>query len=1217
MNINEIVKSLSNEEATRGKNVLAGTSSFVNEDMIKYSVENGFYRVKSQKFIPSLFTVINEALVNCSDHAISCINRKTIQHKMNPYVESRYVDNILVQLDSSSGKILVKNDGYGIPIIMKDGVYLPIELFVKYNTGTNTEQDPYRITGGTNGCGAKIITTFSTLTTIRCQDDKNNFYVQITSDSKGNKKVGTPIINPKTDDTQYTSVTFTIDWADSLYKKYSKETHKLFYEWLTTRCASLSLFLNQYRTCTVKLNNREFRLTYADIPKDAIHTMIIPMKIKDKTKLGYNDQSFGSCNIYLSVLNSGVALQLSFINGIQVTSNPILDRILALLFKSIKSEVASVTKFELTRAIFNKYTLAMFVGTIMNPQWVGQTKHSITISNDIFDMYQIDYQGVTKELAAVFIEHLIGKQSDKIVKNPRKKINNDKYTEALNISDRKRKAINYLWLAEGDSALEFIKNGLGTCSKMVNPEFDYNNSGRLSLGGVIINTFHRIQLHDMTKFKYVKNRNKSVLIMDEKCTNNKFIETFINACNIRMDCSYSTEEELNTLSYKYIIIATDQDKDGWNINGLLLVFLMKWPSLVASGRVLRLQTPVARIKPQKIKGNNYKDSVEFFSETEVEEYLKIHNIPKGSEVKYYKGLASHEPEFRDDIFRNIRKYLYTFQVTPKSVELLEIYYNKLNPDMRKTELRTPLRSMYAIEKKYYREHKIYISTFLQIYVKDYQLDNLNRKLLKVFDGQNNVCGKLLHVAPAIYRKFNETRVSYLGSEVAKRTNYHHGENSMYETIFKSSQTFSGKKMYPIYCILGEFGSRTDGGKKHGAPRYTYITINQRFHSAMFRAEDNILLEHCKSEAEIIEPKYYFPIMPLAIMENYKTTAHGWKIEIWGRDLSSIIKAMNELLNGRTPVGELPISLRTTKAEFVHATDGEKDYLYSKGKYTIQECKFEDRLIVSELPLGVWNTTYLKELYENKDFVEKLALPDGTPKDNTTNDTLSIIIPLRKGWRENIKKREDPLFSDIELAFNLRVRICDELNFIAPDGSVISFDRYIDFLIYWFNLRKEFYLLRIKRQVQILKNKIEFYQSKYRYLKNFHAWGLGNRVTTRTAHEIISQNGLIPLNASLVEPDIFVPTDKITKFVRITQAGQDEDFDELFRQKLITKYASFDYLDCIVNSKVRDDHMTPLEKKINEFEEKLELLSRPNAWKKIWAEEIKNLVSILREDGLHK
>jgi DNA gyrase/topoisomerase IV subunit B len=219
--------------------------------------------------------------------------------------------------------------------------------------GGATDADEYRITGGTNGCGAKILTTFSTVTIVECQDNTNYFQVKITTDANGNKIISTPIIKPKANDEQFTCVTFSINWADSLYKKYTPEVNKLFCEWLMTRCASLSLFLNQYRKCNVKFNKKEFSLTYNDIPKSAIHSMVVDMKIKDKNKLGYNKHIFGDCKIYISVLESGTPLQLSFINGIEITTNPILNRILTRLFKSIKGEVASTTKFELTKNVFN------------------------------------------------------------------------------------------------------------------------------------------------------------------------------------------------------------------------------------------------------------------------------------------------------------------------------------------------------------------------------------------------------------------------------------------------------------------------------------------------------------------------------------------------------------------------------------------------------------------------------------------------------------------------------------------------------------------------------------------------------------------------------------------------------------------------------------------------------------------------------------------------
>ena len=93
MEIDQIVKSLTPEEATRTKNVIAGTSEFVEAPMILYD-EDGLRKIPEQKHIPSLFTVVNEALMNCCDHAVSCINKRTMQHKQNPNVTQRYVDNI-------------------------------------------------------------------------------------------------------------------------------------------------------------------------------------------------------------------------------------------------------------------------------------------------------------------------------------------------------------------------------------------------------------------------------------------------------------------------------------------------------------------------------------------------------------------------------------------------------------------------------------------------------------------------------------------------------------------------------------------------------------------------------------------------------------------------------------------------------------------------------------------------------------------------------------------------------------------------------------------------------------------------------------------------------------------------------------------------------------------------------------------------------------------
>lgn len=139
MKVSQILKTLTPEEATLSKNVIAGSSNFVEDNMTLYNPDVGFYTEKNVKYVPSLFKVIDEALVNCSDHFVSCINRTTMQHKMNLCVSQRFVENINVMIDHH-GTICIKNDGYGIPIIKDDAdMYVPIKCFVVQNTGTNTD----------------------------------------------------------------------------------------------------------------------------------------------------------------------------------------------------------------------------------------------------------------------------------------------------------------------------------------------------------------------------------------------------------------------------------------------------------------------------------------------------------------------------------------------------------------------------------------------------------------------------------------------------------------------------------------------------------------------------------------------------------------------------------------------------------------------------------------------------------------------------------------------------------------------------------------------------------------------------------------------------------------------------------------------------------------------------------------------------------------------
>ena len=59
----------------------------------------------------------------------------------------------------------------------------------------------------------------------------------------------------------------------------------------------------------------------------------------------------------------------------------------------------------------------------------------------------------------------------------------------------------------------------------------------------------------------------------------------------------------------------------------------------------------------------------------------------------------------------------------------------------------------------------------------------------------------------------------------------------------------------IILILGQFGTRLEGGKDSASPRYisTFLSPMTRL---LFHKDDDYLLEYLEEEGQSIEPKWY-------------------------------------------------------------------------------------------------------------------------------------------------------------------------------------------------------------------------------------------------------------------------------------------------------------------------------------------------------------------------
>ncbi len=107
------------------------------------------------------------------------------------------------------------------------------------------------------------------------------------------------------------------------------------------------------------------------------------------------------------------------------------------------------------------------------------------------------------------------------------------------------------------------------------------------------------------------------------------------------------EEEMDSLRYNRIVIATDADVDGMHIRMLLLTFFLRFfPDLVKRNHVYVLQTPLFRVR-------NKKKTIYCYS---IEERNKaMDELGKNPEITRFKGLGEISPdEFKHFIGEDIR-----------------------------------------------------------------------------------------------------------------------------------------------------------------------------------------------------------------------------------------------------------------------------------------------------------------------------------------------------------------------------------------------------------------------------------------------------------------------------------------------------------------------------------------------------------------------------------
>ena len=136
-----------------------------------------------------------------------------------------------------------------------------------------------------------------------------------------------------------------------------------------------------------------------------------------------------------------------------------------------------------------------------------------------------------------------------------------------------------------------------------------------------------------------------------------------------LQAALNIEEDMESLRYNKVIIATDADVDGMHIRLLLTSFFLQFfPDVIRTGHLYILQTPLFRVRNKKVTYYCYSDE---------ERVRAIEKCGAGVEITRFKGLGEiSSTEFKEFIGENMRLDRVRLTKDDPIHDLLEFYMGK-------------------------------------------------------------------------------------------------------------------------------------------------------------------------------------------------------------------------------------------------------------------------------------------------------------------------------------------------------------------------------------------------------------------------------------------------------------------------------------------------------------------------------------------------------------
>jgi len=965
-----------------------GSTSKVTEEAWVVGAEGTSLDRQVLTYSPALLKIFDELLVNA-------IDRNALYPKD--------VNTIAVSVDDSTGAITVENNGplggLAAEIHETHGVYNPELIFGHLMTSTNYDDSVKRIVGGRNGYGAKLCNVYSKQFSIKIKDhvNKKTYNQHWTENMRSCMK---PSIRSFSGATSSVSVTFIPDWTrfgmSGLEKDFIQIVKKRC--WDAAVCTSANCKLKWQGEKLERLNLQKYAAMHG------VEKVCVVETERWSVAVGPSADGFQ---------------QVSFVNGICTTNGGShVDHVVSVITQGILEEMKTKIQLKPTQV---KNCLHVFVrATLENPSFSSQVKSECTSKVADFGsrfepttktfFKNVLKTGVADELTALsrFKEMKALQKTDGSAKKSR--ISGIPKLDDANRAGTKDSHKCCLILTEGDSAKSFAIAGLSVTGR--------DHFGVFPLRG---------------KFRNVRDASVSALEKNEEFTSIKKI------LGLQQGKVYT---DLRDLRYGRLLILTDADHDGSHIKALLVNMIeCYWPSLLQLGFVWSMVTPIK-------KATRGKDVKTFFNELTYQEW---DSTKTGHwNVKHYKGLGTSSTQEAKEYFREIDRLSIRFNFDHDASDSLALAFDKKLADQRKVFIQvntatppTPL--------PYGNMRTVDITEFIHRDFVNFSIADLKRSVPSLMDGLKPSQRKVLH-ACFLRNLSSDMKVAQLAAYVSEATAYHHGEQSLAETIVSMAQDYVGSNNINLLVPSGQFGSRLMGGKDASQTRYIYTRLSPVTRKLFDKRDDDVLTP-VMDDGKAVEPEFFAPILPMVLVNGARGVGTGYSCDIPSFDPTHIRDNILRALGGQ-PINEL-----------VPFFKGFKGRVFKSGEHTWMTEGIWERGRVLELPPGVW-TQKFKETLDG--MIEDKTITGYT--NNSSTDDVDFTIQGYTG-------------TDPYAEFGLRKSFAvSNMHLFHPESGIKKFATPEDILIDFMKIRLKFYKMRKDHLVKTMARECRVLECKSVFMK---------------------------------------------------------------------------------------------------------------------------------------